>query len=158
MEFYKWLHSEAKEIAMEIINKIWNESWFLEANVVTLCKKGNVEDPANYRPISLLQSIYKIYAGLIKNKLSDTIDERSWDLQYGFRGKKSTAQAMVVFRRLQDINQRSDGEALTLIFLDWEKAFDKVDQEELLNTIKRLNVTQTILDVLKTFCDNPRLE
>ena len=60
-----------------------------EANVVTLYKKGNVEDPANYRPISLLQSIYKIYAGMIKNRLADGIDERIWKLQFGFRGKKA---------------------------------------------------------------------
>ena len=39
------------EVILEIINKIWKEGWFLEdmeeANVVTLYKKGNVEDPAN---------------------------------------------------------------------------------------------------------------
>ena len=66
MEFYKWLNEEMKLEVLDILNLIWRNNWFLEtmeeANVVTLYKKGNVEDPANYRPISLLQSIYKIYA------------------------------------------------------------------------------------------------
>ena len=88
-------------------------------------KKGNVEDPSNYRPISLLQSIYKIYAGMIKNRLADAIDDRIWKLQFGFRRKKSTAQAMFICRRLQDIIEKSD-DSLTMIFLDWEQAFDKV--------------------------------
>ena len=95
-----------------------------EANVVTLYKKGNVEDPANYRPIALLQSIYKIYAGMIKNRLADAIDDRIWKLQFGFRGKKSTAQAMFICRRLQDIIEKSD-DSLTTIFLDWEKRLIK---------------------------------
>ena len=124
---------------LEIINQIWRNKWFLEtmeeASVVTLYTKGNVEDPANYRPTSLLQSIYKIYAGLIKNRLADAIDERIWKLQYGFRAKKSTAQAMFICSRLQDIVERSN-ESMTMIFLDWEKAFDKIDQRMLIEALK----------------------
>ena len=63
---------------MDILNCLRDNEWFPEtmeeANVVTLYKKGNVEDPANYRPISLLQTIYKIYAGIIKNRLADGLD------------------------------------------------------------------------------------
>ena len=90
-----------------------------EANVVTLYKKGNVEDPSNCRPISLLQSIYKIYAGMIKNRLADAIDDRMWKLQFGFRGKKSTAQTMLICRRLQDIIEKpimATGTGSALIF------------------------------------------
>ena len=47
------------------------------ANVVTLYKKGNVEDPGNYRPISLLQSVYKIYASLIQVRLQHAQKNRS---------------------------------------------------------------------------------
>ena len=117
MEFYKWLNSDLKHEVLDIINKILSENWFLEnmeeANVVTLYKKGNVEDPANYRPISLLQPVYKIYAGMIKNRLADEIDNRIRRLQFGFRGKKSTAQTMFICRRRQDIIERSDNEKMT---------------------------------------------
>ena len=88
-----------------------------------------------------MQSIYKIYAGIIKNRLADGIDERIWKLQFGFRGKKSTAQAMFICRRLQDIVERSD-EPMTMIFLDWEKAFDKVYQDELINAVRRMNIPE----------------
>ena len=56
-----------------------------------IVQRGNVEDSANYRPISLLQSIYKICAGMIKNRLANGIDERIRNLQFGVRRKKSTA-------------------------------------------------------------------
>ena len=65
---------------------------------------------------------------------------------------------MFICRRLQDIIERSQGEPLTLIFLDWEKAFDKVDQEELLNAIKRMNVPDKINRVLKTWLKSVTLD
>ena len=105
MEFFKWMGEIGRKTILKILNQLWNEEWFLEsmeeANVVTLYKKGNVEDPANYRRISLLQSTYKIYAGLIKNRLAKLIDEIIWKLQYGFRGKRSTAQAVFITRGLK---------------------------------------------------------
>ena len=48
---------------------------------------------------------------------------------------------MFICRRLQDIAERSD-EPLTMIFLDWEKAFDKVYQDELINAVRRLNIPE----------------
>ena len=48
MEFYKWLDENGRTEVLKILNKLWNEEWFLEnmeeADVVTLYKKGNVED------------------------------------------------------------------------------------------------------------------
>ena len=58
------------------------------ARIVSIYKKGDTEKPENYRPISLLQSIYKIYASLIQKRLAKALDERIWYTQYGFRAKK----------------------------------------------------------------------
>ena len=55
------------------------------AEVVTIYKKGNVEDPGNYRPISLLQALYKIYASLIQIRMADELEEQMWNTQFGFR-------------------------------------------------------------------------
>ena len=57
----------------------------------------------NYGPIALLQTFYKILAGMIKNRLLETYDTWVQDTQYGFRPKKSTAQAIFIARRLMDI-------------------------------------------------------
>ena len=69
MEFYKWLNEAGRKEILKIINNIWKENCFLEnmeeANVITVYKQGNVEDPASYRLISLPQSIHNIYAGRI---------------------------------------------------------------------------------------------
>ena len=62
---------------------------------------------------------------------------------------------MFITRRLHDIVESSDAK-MTMIFLDWEKAFDKVFQDELLNASRRMNIPEKMLKVLKTFYDNPR--
>ena len=51
MDFSKWLNDEARKEVLDITNALWENEWLLEtmeeANVVTLYKKGNVEDLAN---------------------------------------------------------------------------------------------------------------
>ena len=98
------------------------------AEVVTIFKKGKVEDPANYRPIALLNTIYKIHASIIQKRLARGMDDRISELQYGFRAKRSTSQPLFIARRIQDYVEAA-GDKLTMVFLDWEKAFDKIDQK-----------------------------
>ena len=70
LEFYKWTNTES---ALEWILLILNKMWELEeipteseiARIVSIYKKGDTEKPENYRPIALLQSLYKIYASLL---------------------------------------------------------------------------------------------
>lgn len=45
---------------------------------------------------------------------------------------------------------------LIIVLLDWKQAFDKVDQEELITAMERLNLPEHYIKVLKSFCDNPR--
>ena len=43
-----------------------------------------------------------------------------------------------------------------MVFLDWEKAFDKVDQEKLIEAMERLRVPPKLIAILQTFYLNPR--
>ncbi len=57
-----------------------------ETEVGTLYKKGKVEEPANYRPISLLPTtIHKLIASIIQRRMADSMDDRISEVQYGFR-------------------------------------------------------------------------
>ena len=74
---------------------------FILAEVVMLYKKGATADPANYRPISLLNSCYKLYASMIQRRLV-AMDKRIGEAQFGFREARSTSQPLYILRRLQD--------------------------------------------------------
>ena len=58
-------------------------------------KKGDTSKMDNYRPISLLNSIYKIFAAIVHNRLADKLDKYLQKTQYGFR-KGRTADAIHV--------------------------------------------------------------
>jgi hypothetical protein len=126
-----------------------------EVDVVTIFKKGKVEDPSNYRPIALLQSLYKLHAALLRNRLAEALDNRLDQNQYEFRSKKSTTQPLFVARRLIDIAEASGGK-LFLTFLDWEKAFDTIDEEELINAVRTMNVPEETIQELKAIYNDIR--
>ena len=152
MEFFKFLDAEGLDCILDILNDCWENNIMPEhmelANVVTLYKKGKFQNLANYRPIALLQSIYKIYATILQQRLANGgIEEKLWKNQYGFRKKLSTSMPLFISRRIQDYAEHSY-DKLFLVFLDWEKAFDKVDQTLLVRAMERLNIPDKIIKVL----------
>ncbi len=117
------------------------------ANVASIYKKGDSSNLANYRPISLLQVFYKIIAALIKERLDVGLDFFNTKTQYGFRTGKSTAQAIFLARIILDISEQ-EGSNLSMILLDWEKAFDKISHEKLIEALERVNIPKNLLNLI----------
>jgi len=165
LEFYKWLRTDTihcrkvAQLVCDLINQCIDEEKLPQdsefADVVTLYKKGSVEDPSNYRPISLLQSLYKIYATMIQMRMANGIEEKIWKTQYGCRAKHSTEEALFITRRIQDFYE-THGDNFFMLFLDWEKAFDKVDQDMLLNALFRLNIPPKLVKIIASFYNEPK--
>ena len=127
------------------------------ANVVSIYKKGDSSNLANYRPISLLQVYYKIIAALVKERIDAGLDAYITKTQYGFRKSKSTAHAIFVARRIMDICEQ-EGSNLSIVLLDWEKAFDKIDHERLIEALERLNLPKNILKMVEKITHAHNLE
>ena len=56
--------------------------------------------------------------------------------QFGFRKNRSTTHALTIIRRIIELGERKKSDSRThrsnsieLVLLDWEKAFDKIDQK-----------------------------
>ena len=80
--------------------------------------------------------------------MQDVLEEHLCDTQYGFRPFRSASQAIYLTRRLQDIYEQK-GTNMIITFLDWEKAFDKVQHCRLLIALRRLGIHDTFIEVLK---------
>ena len=84
-----------------LISKSLHEGHFpsllTEARVCPIHKKGDQEKCSNYRPISLLSNISKIYERIMYNRVYDFIlkENTLYDLQFGFQKVASTAHALV---------------------------------------------------------------
>ena len=106
-EFWKAIarpSSPALRWALEFCRQCWRhkkvpEDWRY-ARVAAIFKKGDVADCPNYRPISLLQIGYKMFASILLDRLKKGgAENRLWPTQYGFRSKCGTADALFLARR-----------------------------------------------------------
>jgi hypothetical protein len=73
---------------LQLLNNIWNnsippKSW-QKAVVVPLHNKGDIKNHENYREISLLNTGYKIYTSITKNKLTKFYENLTGEEQNGF--------------------------------------------------------------------------
>ena len=89
-----------KETILEILNECWRKETLIkdmsDARLAFIYKKGGADLPQNYRPIALLNVIYKLLASIIQTRISSKMDGTLDENQYGFRKGKSTAQPLFI--------------------------------------------------------------
>ena len=157
-EFWQALADGGRGTLLSFYNRCWREEVFPDqwgqALVVGIFKKGAADDPANYRPISLLQTAYKLFGRMVARRLETGLDARLRKTQYGFRNGRSTAEPMFILRRLQDLVHAKRRQVLHLIFLDWSKAFDKIATERLPEVLRRFGTPNKVISVIEALVKN----
>ena len=104
------------------------------AKVVPIYKSEDENIFNNYRPISILPALSKVFEKIIFNQTYSYFDDHNlfFGNQYGFRKKHSTELAVLeVIDRIT--NQLDKGQTPMNIYLDLSKAFDTLDHDILIN-------------------------
>ena len=99
----------------------------------------------NYRPISVLPVLSKVFKCLIHKKLSEYLETNNLlsKHQYGFRiTNRSTQQAVTILTDTISSN-KDNGKVTGAVFLDLKKAFDMVDHARLLTKLTTYSITST---------------
>ena len=115
-----------------------------------LYKKGEREDIRNWRPLTMLNVDYKIIAKILANRIKPVLPNIIKDDQKGFVPGRNIHDAN---RLLQDIIQYNDNENKegAIIFLDQEKAFDRVEWGWLYKCLKGFNFGEANKPNVKKF-------
>ena len=110
-EIIKELSEENLQHVLDTVTSWWTNEDISEeeltARVVLIYKKGDTNKFDNYTPISLLSTLYKLFASILHRRISATLDKHPQTTQYGFREDKSTADAIHLIRRLIEYGESS---------------------------------------------------
>ena len=110
---------------------IFPEIW-ADGLITPLHKKGNTSLPDNYRGITLLSVLGKLFTAVLNKRLDTWAEAYSIyiEAQNGFRRGRGTADCIFILQQL--ITQFVDkGKQLYAFFIDFSKAFDSVVHENL---------------------------
>lgn len=143
----------------EIFNSCFQVGCFPDllklARIKPIFKKGDKFTADNYRPISLLPCLSKVFEKIISNRLLEYLNKNHILAaeQYGFRKNRSTAAAAHTFIEnimfALDNNYRVAG-----IFVDLTKAFDLVDHSILLSKLEYYGIRGITLELFKSYLTN----
>lgn len=111
------------------------------ANVTPIFKKGQPELPSNYRPISLTSTTGKVLESIITDHIIRHLETNNLFLstQHGFRKKRSCLTNLLEFFHVI-FNEYDKFKSIDLIYLDFQKAFDKVPHIRLMRKVRALGI------------------
>ena len=145
----------------QLISVVWREETvpkqWREGLIVNLFKKGDREDPGNYRGIALLSVVGKVFCKLLNNTLVQCLDEGGalHEGQAGFRVNRSCMDNVYTLNKIVQGRFREDKEAYAF-FLDVQKAYDTVWRDGLWLKLWDMGVKGRMWRVIKKMYEASR--
>ena len=140
---------------MDLLLQCWKEGQvpqdMRDAKVITLYKnKGERSDCNNYRGISLLSIVGKVFARVVLARLQTLASTVYPEAQCGFRSERSTIDMIFATRQIQEkcVEQQMP---LYIAFIDLTKAFDLVSRTGLFEILLRIGCPPTLLNLIISY-------
>ena len=123
---------------------------FLQGITSVLYKKKDPDDPRNYRPITLLNTDYKIFTRILADRMNEAVKQFVSPDQNGFTPEGFIGENTMRLHLLKAHAECQKMDAFFL-FLDMEKAFDRCDWEYMLRAMKELGFDDSFIDCIALF-------
>ena len=116
---------------------------------------GAKSDPANYRPVALTSQLTKLFERVLHSAIMDHLISHNLlnDSQHGFcPGRGTLSQLLYYYNSV--LTELESNDQVDAIYLDFSKAFDKVDHQILLQKLEYHGISGKILTWIQTFLTN----
>ena len=126
------------------------------AIVTALHRKVPLNDAGNYRTFSLTCILCKLFEKLLDRHIYTHVRDNLSPHQHGFvQGKSCLSNLLETVHKMNTILE--DGEVVDLVYLDFQKAFDKVPHERLLLKLKAHGITGQCNNIIRNFIIGRRM-
>ena len=138
-----------------LFNKIFEIGYFpekwSEGFIIPIFKKGDTNEVSNYRGITLLSTLGKLFTRILNNRLNAWAEEYNVyiEAQAGFRKHMSTIDNIFILSGLIT-HCLNNNETLYCAFVDFSKAFDNVVRDNVWYKLLKIGVRGKMLDIIKS--------
>ncbi|KAK3563354.1 hypothetical protein QTP86_021834 [Hemibagrus guttatus] len=158
VEVWKCLGEAAVEFLTSLFNRVLEsekmpEEWRRSVLVPIFKNKGDVQSCSNYRGIKLMSHTMKLWERVVEARLRKVVE--ICEQQYGFMPRKSTTDASFALRILME-KYRDGQRELHCVFVDLEKAYDRVPREELWYCMRKSGVAEKYVRVVQDMYERSR--
>jgi hypothetical protein len=122
---------------------------------VLICKKGDTNDITDCRPIAIMRTIYKLFAGVLAKRLTTWLDENEVlaPAQKGFLPYDGVFEHNYILRRLFNKARTESGEFIAT-WLDFSNAFGSVPQEAIFEGLHKIKAGNKCIKLIKNIYRN----
>ena len=154
-EFMKYSNHNTKLLLLKLFNFFFDHSYFpdqwAKSEIIPIYKKGDINICSNYRGISLLSCMAKLFTGIINRRLNTWAEENDIfnKFQFGFRTNKSTTDCLFLLQSAID-HCLSNGAYIYCAFIDFKQAFDSINRKAMWFKLHSNMLSGKIIRILKS--------
>ncbi len=151
-EFLTHGKEQLKHIIVDLFNKLYNNGYFPEqwttGVIVPIFKKGDRAQPENYRGITLTSTLSKLFTYTLNQRMLQWSEENnvSTQSQFAYKPGYSTLDATFVLHSI--IAQTMIKSDIFCAFIDFSKAFDKVERSILYDKLVLCGLSHNMLRMI----------
>ena len=125
------------------------------AHTVLIYKKGDNNDPSNFRPIALQSCRYKPFVAIVSDRISKWANNNNLlsDYQKGFRQGEGCYEHTFILQSIVK-DARNNGKRLSIAWLDLQNAFGSVPYEAIHATLSHMGLPMELINLIRDLYTN----